>query len=64
MATSKNKSAKKNSGFRVSYSMFWGNGTWKRDTTTIVYKTKKEAQKYADQLNRSNRYKNARVRKA
>ena len=64
MKFKKSKSAKKQNGFRVSYSMLLHTGKWKRDLTTIVYATKEQAQRYADQLNNSNRYKNARVRKA
>lgn len=63
----KKKSAKKDTpkGYKVSYSMYWESiGQWKRDVTAIVYKTKQDAQKYADQLNQSNRFRNARVRKA
>lgn len=64
MKPRKIKSTKKPKGFRVSYSMYWGDGIWRRDVTAIVYKTRQEAQKYADQLNRGNSHRNARVRKA
>lgn len=64
MATSKKKTANNSKGFRVSYSMLSHTGKWKRDVTAIVYKTKQEAQRYADQLNRGNSTRNARVRKA
>lgn len=64
MATSKKKSTNNSKGFRVSYSMLLHTGKWKRDVTVIVYKTKQKAQRYADQLNRANNTKNARVRKA
>lgn len=65
MRSKKSKSTKKSNGYRVSYSMYWESiGKWKRDVTAIVYKTKQEAQKYADQLNRGRDIKNARVRKA
>ncbi len=63
MASSKKRTAK-STGFRVSYSMYWGDGKWKRAVTAIVYKTRQEAQKYADQLNKGNSHRNARVRKA
>lgn len=76
MSTKKKKtvkgSAKKNSakkdtskGFRVSYSMYWESiGAWKRDVTAIVYTTREKAQRYADQLNKGQNTKNARVIKA
>lgn len=64
MATSKKKTASNSNGFRVSYSALLHTGKWKRDITAIVYKTKQEAQRYADQLNRGNSTRNARVRKA
>lgn len=64
MKSKKRKSAKKPNGFRVSFSMLLHTGKWKKDVTAIVYKTRLEAQNYADQLNRSHRFKNARVRKA
>lgn len=63
MATSKKKSANKSKGFRVSYSMLSHTGKWKRDITAIVYKTRQEAQQYANQLNKGNSTRNARVRK-
>lgn len=64
MATNKKKSIKQSNGYKVSYSMYLHTGKWKREVTVIVYKTKQEAQRYADQLNRGNNTKNARVRKA
>jgi hypothetical protein len=64
MATRKKKTASKSKGFRVSYSMLLFTGKWKREVTTIIYNSRQAAQRYADQLNASNRYKNARVRKA
>ena len=64
MATSKKKSDINSKGFRVSFSLLLHTGKWKRQVTVITYKSKKEAQRYADQLNRGNSTKNARVRKA
>ena len=65
MATSKKKSAKNAGGYRVSYWMYWeSSGKWRKHVTAIVYKTRQEAQKYADQLNKGKKTKNARVRKA
>jgi hypothetical protein len=57
---------KKNSatGYKVSYSMLNHLGKWKRHLTIITYTAQQEAQRYADQLNRGNSTKNARVRKA
>lgn len=62
MVTNKKRSSSK--GYKVSYSILTHLGKWKRDITTITYKSKQEAQRYADQLNKGNNTKNARVRKA
>lgn len=64
MSLKKSKSTEK--GYRVSYTKVLYSGKEQRDVTKIVYKTKREAQKYADQLNNPNYLstKNARVRKA
>lgn len=50
--------------YKVSYTQILHNGSTKKGITTISYDKKSDAKKYADQLNRSNSYKNARVRKA
>lgn len=50
--------------YRVSYHQILHDGKIKKSVTEITYKTKEEAQKYADQLNRGNYFKYARVRKA
>ena len=50
--------------YRVSYHQILHDGKIKKSVTEITYKTKEEAQKYANQLNESNSFKNARVRKA
>ena len=50
--------------YKVSYHQILHNGKIKKGVTEVTYKTKAEAQKYANQLNKSNSYKNARVRKA
>ena len=57
---------KKEKGYKVSYTKVAYNGKEQRDVTKITYKTKREAQKYADQLNAPGygSTKNARVRKA
>lgn len=69
--TKKNSSVdrKKNAAsvlYRVSYTSVLYDGSEKRGVTKVTYKTKKEAQKYADQLNAPSYLscKNARVRKA
>lgn len=50
--------------YKVSYHQILHNGKIKKDITSISYKTKAEAKKYADQLNKGGSYKNARVRKS
>ena len=50
--------------YRVSFHQILHDGKIKKSVTEITYKTKAEAQKYADQLNESNYCKYARVRKA
>lgn len=63
---SKRKPAEKKitKGYKVSYSMLDYQGKWKRFETGVVYRSKQLAQQYADQLNRSNRFKNALVKRA
>jgi hypothetical protein len=50
--------------YKVSYHQILHDGKIRKNVTKITYKTKAEALKYARQLNASNSYKNARVRKA
>lgn len=54
----------KNKGFKVSYNRIIEGILQQRETTVIIYETKAEAQKYANQLNDGVRFKNARVKKA
>lgn len=60
------KTKKTEKGYKVSYTRVLFNGKEERGLTVITYKTKKEAQKYANQLNATSYHsaKNARVRKA
>ena len=43
--------------YRVSYHQILHDGKIKKSVTEITYKTKEEAQKYANQLNESNSFK-------
>lgn len=58
------KTKNKKTGYKVSYTQILHDGKTRKGVTVITYKTKEEAQRYATQLNKSNSWKNARVRKA
>ena len=51
--------------YKVSYQQILHDGKTRKGVTEVTFKTKREAQKYADQLNKGSRsIRYARVRKA